>query len=377
MRRRRSGSSVKRDMEGFAPVMSEGRGVPSRHEHFDAVRSYQGTVTRRSDRRGAGPQPRGGQAAGVGAMQSVDPNSPFILTRGRPPKLDKPRQCDARGHRAGRVIRRPPRPLKANETMLEYVTRTGGGLNDVGGDLEGDGRRRVPPRAPFRRKLIDNENGQSLDEAFQRAIDAGYFPEHLAGADQLRRPARPRPSWRRSTRSCAGGRAMRSARRSTPPRRRAAARIRKRLPRKRRKASQIDPAPHAGKRVGAQFRADPRRGRRAAASTSTTSSLLDASDLIDGLAWIPTTRSTMRCWKALTATSIARRSRQVTVIMLSVTTKGSAMAASPKKEAVTAAISRLTLAVDDPKISPALRTRLERDLHNLRTIQREGSSTAP
>jgi hypothetical protein len=154
-------------------------------EHFDAVRSYRGTVTAEAIGEALGLSPEEARRV-IGAMQAVDPNSPFILTRGRPPKLDSLGNVTREGTEAGRVIRRPPRPLKANETMLEYVTRTGGGLNDVGGDLKAMGGDAFHRAAPFRRKLIDNEHGQSLDEAFQRAIDAGYFPEHLAGADHYR-----------------------------------------------------------------------------------------------------------------------------------------------------------------------------------------------
>jgi hypothetical protein len=40
------------------------------------------------------------------------------------------------------VIRRPPSIVKANETMLEYVTRTGGGITDAGGDLASMGAER-------------------------------------------------------------------------------------------------------------------------------------------------------------------------------------------------------------------------------------------
>jgi hypothetical protein len=168
--------------DGFAPVMSRAEAFAPA-EHFDALKAYKGKVTADAIGEALGLTPEEVQRA-VGSMQSVDPNSPFVLTRGRPEKIDPVSGAVLRkGTEAGRVIRRPPKILKQNETMLEYLTRAGGGLNDVGGDIAHMGGHDWHKDGPFRRKLIDNEGGQSLDDAFQMAIDAGYFPEHAVAAE--------------------------------------------------------------------------------------------------------------------------------------------------------------------------------------------------
>lgn len=172
--------------EGFAPVMSRAEAF-SPSEHFDAVRAYarqRGTVTPEAIGEALGLSPEEVKRV-VGAMQATDPNSPYVLSRGRQPKMDKFGNVTREGTEPGRIVRRPPKPGTAGgpETMLEYLTRTGGGLKDEGGDLASMGADAFHKAKPFRKKLIDNEGGQTLDDAFQRAIEAGYFPEHMAEAD--------------------------------------------------------------------------------------------------------------------------------------------------------------------------------------------------
>jgi hypothetical protein len=153
--------------DGFAPVMSRAEAFAPA-EHFDALRKYaaqKGTVTPEAIGEALRIEPHEARRV-VASMQAVDPNSPYMVSNGKRP-----------------IIRRPPKPIKANETMLEYLTRTGGGLKDTGGDLKAMGGEDFHKAAPFRRKLIDNEHGQTLDNAYQSAIDAGYFPEHMAVAD--------------------------------------------------------------------------------------------------------------------------------------------------------------------------------------------------
>ena len=64
-------------------------------------------------------------------------------------------------------------------SLLQFLSKNGG-LNDYGGELANMDAQMWHKVRPFMRKLI-SETGLAPEDAAQRAFDAGYFPERVAG----------------------------------------------------------------------------------------------------------------------------------------------------------------------------------------------------
>ncbi|MEP0561671.1 MAG: hypothetical protein ABJC54_09190, partial [Qipengyuania citrea] len=83
----------------------------------------------------------------------------------------------------GNFMRRPPAPVRSADTLAEWISEQGG-LKDDGGDLTAMGGGEWHKAKPFRRSLVAREGeGIAPDEALERAIEQGFFPE-LEGVPQ-------------------------------------------------------------------------------------------------------------------------------------------------------------------------------------------------
>ena len=83
----------------------------------------------------------------------------------------------------GNFMRRPPAPVRGTNTLAEWISEQGG-LKDDGGDLAAMGGGEWHKAKPFRRSLLARDgDGIAADEALDRAIEQGFFPE-LAGRPQ-------------------------------------------------------------------------------------------------------------------------------------------------------------------------------------------------
>lgn len=83
----------------------------------------------------------------------------------------------------GNFMRRPPAPVRATNTLAEWISEQGG-LKDEGGDLAAMGGGDWHRAKPFRRTLLARKGeGLAPDQALERAIEQGFFPE-LAGVPQ-------------------------------------------------------------------------------------------------------------------------------------------------------------------------------------------------
>lgn len=83
----------------------------------------------------------------------------------------------------GNFMRRPPAPVRSADTLAEWISEQGG-LKDAGGDLSAMGGGEWHKAKPFRRSLVAREGeGIAPDEALDRAIEQGFFPE-LEGVPQ-------------------------------------------------------------------------------------------------------------------------------------------------------------------------------------------------
>lgn len=83
----------------------------------------------------------------------------------------------------GNFMRRPPAPVRSADTLAEWISEQGG-LKDDGGDLTAMGGGEWHKAKPFRRSLVAREGeGMAPDEALERAIEQGFFPE-LEGVPQ-------------------------------------------------------------------------------------------------------------------------------------------------------------------------------------------------
>lgn len=71
--------------------------------------------------------------------------------------------------------RAPKRAPSQGDDLATFVSKLGG-IRDDGGELVARDADRWHRDSPFRRKLV-NPDGVSLEEAAQRAYDAGYFPD--------------------------------------------------------------------------------------------------------------------------------------------------------------------------------------------------------
>lgn len=71
--------------------------------------------------------------------------------------------------------RAPQKAPSQGDDLTTFVSKLGG-IRDDGGELVARDADRWHRDSPFRRKLV-NPNGVSLEEAAQRAYDAGYFPD--------------------------------------------------------------------------------------------------------------------------------------------------------------------------------------------------------
>jgi hypothetical protein len=106
MRRRRCGSSAKPTCRRRLRAGDEPRRGVQRRTSISTRSALSRHVTPRRSAKRLGFPRRGPPRRRLDAGER--PNSPFVLTRGRAPKRQDG-QRHARGHRAGRVIRRPPR----------------------------------------------------------------------------------------------------------------------------------------------------------------------------------------------------------------------------------------------------------------------------
>lgn len=110
-------------------------------------------------------------------------------------------QRELRSGRNGTYARRAPeRPSFAGDQSLAEFLASKGGVIDTGGDLRAMGGHKWKREKAFRNQLVRKPapagqggmlgggarpaRGMMPDEAFEAAIDAGYFPEYLGGLDQ-------------------------------------------------------------------------------------------------------------------------------------------------------------------------------------------------
>jgi hypothetical protein len=170
--------------EGYAPVASREE-LFNPYEHAGALRAYaaqRGTVTAEAIGEALGISPAEAGRV-VASMQATDPNSPYMISKGRAERLHPVTGEVLQAGAEPRIIRRPPKPGTARgpESLLEFLSRHGG-LNDEGsgsskgGDFKSMGANDWHKEKPFRTKLL-RPGGLSPDDAFTRAIEAGYFPE--------------------------------------------------------------------------------------------------------------------------------------------------------------------------------------------------------
>lgn len=161
--------------EGFATVAA-GDDLFSPHAYSQALRSYRGKVTAEAIGEALGISPAQAMQA-VQALQGIDRNSPLIVSRGRPAKMDKFGNVKEEATEP-RVMRRPPRPAQP-QSLLEYLAERGGVR--LTGDLKAMDAPAWRQDKKFRKKLpLITDEGMTLDDAFMAAIEAGYFPVQAA-----------------------------------------------------------------------------------------------------------------------------------------------------------------------------------------------------